>query len=92
MKKSQALTSLIGLALSMDAGFNIPSMDEPKETKEERQKRLKKVEELNKLKLEKVKTQQNINKGLTKFFYGENNLWALNQKTADTKAKKKGWI
>lgn len=33
--------------------------------------------------------------GLKEFFYGEhgeNSLWALNQKTADKKAKKKGWL
>ena len=31
-------------------------------------------------------------KGLTLFYYGENSLWALNQKNADRKARKKGWI
>ena len=31
-------------------------------------------------------------KGLTLFYYGENSLWALNQKNADRKARKKGWV
>ena len=31
-------------------------------------------------------------KGLKQFFYGSDYVWALNQKTADKKAKKKGWI
>lgn len=33
------------------------------------------------------------NQGLTEFFYRNgNSLWALNQKSANKKAKKKGWI
>lgn len=35
---------------------------------------------------------QNKAKGLTKFTYGQNSLWALNQTNADRKAKKRGWI
>lgn len=32
-------------------------------------------------------------KGLSKFNYGSNkNIWALNEKNADKKAAKKGWI
>ena len=31
-------------------------------------------------------------KGLTLFSFGENSLWALNQKNADRKARKKGWV
>lgn len=30
--------------------------------------------------------------GLTKYYYGDNYLYALNQNTADKKAKKKGWL
>jgi hypothetical protein len=30
--------------------------------------------------------------GLTKFWYGDNYLYALNKKSADKKAKKKGWL
>lgn len=33
-----------------------------------------------------------IPKGLTEFFYGENSLYALNQKNADRKARKKGYL
>ena len=31
-------------------------------------------------------------KGLKKFFYGENYVWALNKKNADRKAKRVGFI
>lgn len=34
----------------------------------------------------------NAKNGLTEYFYGENSLWALNQKNADKKAIKKGWM
>lgn len=54
---------------------------EPKETDEERKRRLAKAE------IERYKAQ-----GLTEFFYGENSLWALNQKSADKKARKRHWL
>ena len=31
-------------------------------------------------------------KELKEFEYSENKLWAINQKSADKKAKKRGWI
>ena len=33
-----------------------------------------------------------VPKGLKEFFYGENSLYALNQKNADRKARKKGYL
>jgi hypothetical protein len=42
---------------------------------------------LNKKPIKKI-----IPKGLTEFFYGENSLYALNQKNADRKARKKGYL
>ena len=33
-----------------------------------------------------------IPKGLKEFFYGQNSLYALNQKNADRKARKKGYL
>ena len=54
---------------------------EPKETDEERKKRLAKAE------IERHKAN-----GLKEFIYGQNSVWAINQKTADNKAKKKGYI
>lgn len=53
----------------------------PKENEEERKRRLARAE------IERYKAQ-----GLTEFFYGENSLWALNQKSADRKAKKRNWL
>ena len=54
---------------------------DPKESEEERKRRLAKFE------IERYRAQ-----GLTEFFYGENSLWALNQKSADKKARKRHWI
>lgn len=54
---------------------------EPKESEEERKRRLAKAE------IERYKAQ-----GLTEFFYGENSLWALNQKSADKKARQRYWL
>lgn len=34
----------------------------------------------------------NLGKGLKEFTFGDNKLWALNQKNANEKAKNKGWI
>ena len=50
----------------------------PKETKEERRARAER---------EKYKAY-----GLTEFFYGENSIWALNQKSADRKARQRHWL
>lgn len=55
--------------------------NKPKETEEERKARLAKAE------IERYKVQ-----GLTEFFYGENSLWALSQKSADKKARKRHWL
>lgn len=51
------------------------------EPKEERKARLAKA------KIKRYKAQ-----GLTEFFYGENSLWALNQKSADKKAHQRHWL
>ena len=54
---------------------------EPKESEEERKRRLAKAE-----------IERNKANGLKEFFYGENSLWALNQKSADKKARKRHWL
>lgn len=53
----------------------------PKETDEEKKQRLVKAE-----------IERNKANGLKEFFYGENRLWALNQKSADKKARKRHWL
>lgn len=82
MSKMRALGMMFA-AMAMSGGFggNGREYIEPKETEEERKKRI-----------DKAQTKINESKGLTKFDYGSNSLWALNQKSADKKAKKKGWI
>ncbi len=73
--------ALAAIAMSSDSGNNRETYIEPKETEEEKKKRLSKAE-----------VEQNKAKGLKEFFYGENSLWALNQKSADKKARKRNWI
>ena len=51
------------------------------ETEEER------IQRITKLKEERRKEQ-----GLSEFVYGNNKIWALNQKSADKKAKRLNWI
>lgn len=81
------MKSMIGMAAMMTAlayggtSGTPPDFREPKETEEERKSRLAKAER------ERYKAQ-----GLTEFFYGENSLWALNQKSADKKARKRHWL
>jgi hypothetical protein len=54
---------------------------EPKETDEQRKRRIAKAE------IERAKAN-----GLKEFFYGENSVWAINQKNADRKARSKHWL
>lgn len=78
---------MLGIAAMMTAltyggrSGTTPDFREPKETEEQRKTRLSKLER------ERYKAQ-----GLTEFFYGENSLWALNQKSADRKANKRNWL
>ena len=54
---------------------------EPTETDEERKRRIAKAE-----------IERNKANGLKEFFYGENSVWAINQKNADKKARSKHWL
>lgn len=65
------------MAAGYQGEFEGPTM----ETREEREKRLSEAKE-----------HINEAKGMRKFFYGENSLWALNQKSADRKAQTRGWV
>ena len=67
--------------MSTETPHGMREYREPKESEEERKHRLAKFE------IERYKAQ-----GLTEFFYGENSLWALNQKSADKKARKRHWL
>lgn len=81
------MKSMLGLAAMMTAlaygetSGTTPDYREPKETEEERKARLAKAER------ERYKAQ-----GLTEFFYGDNSLWALNQKSADRKARQRHFL
>ena len=81
------MKSMLGFAAMMAAlayGENsgtTPSFREPRETEEERKERLRKSE------AERFKA-----RGLTEFSYPGGTVWALNRKSADAKAKKKGLL
>ena len=51
-----------------------------------------KTDEERKRRFAKVKIERNKANGLKEFYYGENSLYALNQKNADKKARKKHWL
>lgn len=83
-------SSLLGLfsfalagAMAYDPSTNKTYKEpaDPKESEEECKRRLDKA------KRERYKAQ-----GLREFYYGENSLWALNQKSADKKARKRNWL
>lgn len=82
MKKSLALATMAALIASGGNSGTIPNYyDEPPESDEDKNKKRLKADE-----------DRNKSRGLTQFFYGENSLWALNKKSAERKAKNKGWI
>ncbi len=82
MKSILGMYALAAMAMSDDlGGNNRERYIEPKETDEEKKQRLAKAEiEMNKA------------NGLKEFFYGENSVWAINQKNADRKARSKHWL
>ena len=81
------MKSMIGMAAMMAAlayggtSRTTHNLREPEETEDERKARLAKAER------KRYKAQ-----GLTEFFYAENSLWALNQKSADRKARHRHWL
>lgn len=83
MKSKLGMMSMFAAMAMM--GTETPNREreyrEPKETDEERKRRISKAE-----------VEQNKAKGLKEFFYGENSIWALNQKNADKKARSKHWL
>ena len=83
IKSMLGMYALVAMAMSSDLGSNNPRERyiEPKETDEEKKQRLAKAE-----------IERNKANGLKEFFYGENSLWALNQKNADKKARSKHWL
>ena len=82
MKSMLGLFALGAMALSSDLSGNNPrGYIQPKETDEEKKQRLAKAE-----------IERNKANGLKEFFYGENSVWAINQKNADKKARSKHWL
>ena len=83
MNKASKLAMMYGLAATMSSENDIYSSQH--NFSDEDYKRMKKVKQPKQVK--KI-----IPKGLTEFFYGANSIWALNQKNADRKARKKGYL
>jgi len=86
-KQSGLMLGMLGMMAAMgdNSGYNY---DEPEQfrilTPEERAKL--------KLRMEKQKIDKLKEKGVIEFFYGENSVFARNQKNADRKAKNLGYI
>ena len=82
-KNKLHMLGLLGVMAMM--GTETPHIErkyiEPKETDEQRKRRIAKSE------IERAKAN-----GLKEFFYGENSVWAINQKNADRKARSKHWL
>jgi len=83
MSKMKAMIGMAAMMAAMAYGGTSGTTPayEPKETDEERKARFAKAE-----------AESNKEKGLKEFFYNGKSLWALNQKSADKKAKKQGWV
>lgn len=79
MSKMKSLLALYAIGMAMGDQHYVEHKE--KESEEERKQRLDKAE-----------IERNKANGLTQFFYGVNTLWALNQKSADKKAKRKNWV
>lgn len=69
-------SNMLGMLSLMYAATASPHLENTSEFRPKKNKKLKKI----------------IPKGLKEFFYGENSLYALNQKNADRKARKKGYL
>ena len=79
MKKSNALGMMLMMGAMMEAqdyGMSMDMREDKPKTKKPIKKPIKKI----------------IPKGLKEFFYGEKVIYALNQKNADRKARKKGYL
>jgi hypothetical protein len=81
------MKSMIGIAAMMTAmayggsSGTTPDLNEHEESEENKKKRFAKAE-----------IERNKSNGLKEFFYGENSVWAINQKNADKKAKKLNYL
>ena len=84
MKKSNAMLGIMGMALAMSGeSMHYDEIKKPESMLTDEEKARRKF---------LAKDSQMIKKGCKRFYYGEKFLYALNQKNADRKAKKKGWI
>ncbi len=84
IKTKLGLLSMFAAIAGMETNMYSPRRVEPTEpieTDEERKERLAKA------KIERYKSQ-----GLTEYSYPGGTVWALNQKSADKKAERSGWL
>ena len=88
MKKSHALTTIMGMAMALSDQnilYNDTETVRKPLTKEE-------IKERQRLKQEAFEKKRRENYGLTGYFYGENVVYARNKKNADRKARNKGYL
>ena len=83
--KIRDLSLLMGIAASI-GGRDI------QKPKEYTHQELKAIEDSRNKRLLEKQIQRNRKMGLKEFYYGENLIWAINQKNADRKAIKKGFF
>lgn len=76
--------------MGMAAAFSMDMNDEPSNNLTEEQ--VKKLEERRKLREQRNYEKRMKSKGLTKFEFSGHEIWALNESSAEKKAKKKGLI
>lgn len=81
MKKLGMWSMFAALAMMGDMPHSHVELERPKETDEQRKRRIANAE---------IRTAKA--NGLKEFFYGENSVWASNQKNADKKALKNNYI
>ncbi len=92
MKSSYMGTAMFMALLATQDNFgSLPEIDDH-ESDEDRIERLERDARHKKRILAQQEADRNKAKGLRQFFYGPNSLWALNQKSADKKAKRNNWI
>jgi hypothetical protein len=85
--KGKYMSSLMAMAMMMGEGPHDQRTSSRQPTKEELD-RHKKKQSVAKAEFDRKKK---LSQGMSEFTFGKNKLWALNQKSANKKATKKGW-
>lgn len=82
-KKLGLLTAMMGMASMQDTMYSNPTLSN---------KDIKELAEQRRRKQEAFESERRKKRGLKEYFYGENVIYARNQKNADRKARNKGYL